>query len=97
MSHIACTRGDPVKLFTVYFAVIILVSSGPRVNENAFSVRESAGVIAKLAVPSEVVKPKLRVTSAARARSFGALTDIEMVELPPPVSYRDSKSRTSLM
>ena len=68
----------------------VLVSSGPIANENAFSLRESAGVIAKLAMPSEAVKPKLSVTFVIPGRTFDAVTDMEMVELS--VSCRDPNS-----
>jgi len=67
----------------LYFAVTVLVSSGPIANENASSVLESAGVIAKLAVPSEAVEPKFSVTFVIPGRTFDAVTDMEMVELSP--------------
>jgi len=71
-----------VKLSTLYFAVTVLVSSGPIAKENAFSV-ESVPVTTKLAVPAELVKPKFNETFVTLGRSFDALTEIEIVELPP--------------
>lgn len=83
MSHIARMRGALVKLLTWYFAVTVLVSPGPIENENASSAPESADVIAKLAVPSDMVEPEFRVSFVIPWRAFDAVTDIEMVELSP--------------